>query len=218
MAQLKFDHLMWGAASLEQGMAVAESLFGVAAVPGGAHSGLGTCNALLSLGESEYLEIIAPDSAQNSDRAFVAGLKALPEPALITWAVASDHLVDVAQLAQAAGLQTRGPVATERTTPSGALLAWELLYLVGHTHAGLMPFVIDWQHTPHPAQTNPLAGRFQRLRLGSPDAAALSECFAGLGLDVKVTPESQPSMRVDIETSAGTVTLRSSGQSLALLG
>ena len=218
MAQLKFDHLMWGAASLEQGMAVAESLFGIAAKPGGAHSGLGTCNALLSLGESEYLEIIAPDPAQHSESVFVAGLKALSEPALITWAVASDDLAAVARLAQAGGLTTRGPVATERTSPAGELLAWELLYLVHHGHAGLIPFVIDWQRTPHPALTNPLAGRLQTLQLGSPDAPALAELFAVLGLDGEVVSAAQPSMRVDIETLTGTVTLRSNDRSVALLG
>jgi hypothetical protein len=218
MSGLKFDHLMWGAASLEQGMAVAERLFAVAAAPGGAHSGLGTCNALLSLGDSAYLEIIAPDPQQASERAFVAGLKKLPEPALITWAVASNDLAGAARRAQAAGLQTRGPVATQRQTPSGDRLAWELLYLVRHDHAGLMPFAIDWQRSPHPALNNPLAGQFQRLELGSPDAVVLSALFAEFEIEVEVVQRAQPTMLVEIETPGGKVQLRSDRHSLALLG
>lgn len=218
MSGLKFDHLMWGAASLEQGMAAAERLFGVAAAPGGSHSGLGTCNALLSLGDGEYLEIIAPDPEQDSESRFVEGLKALPEPALITWAVASNDLPGVARQAQASGLQTRGPVATQRTAPGGELLAWELLYLVGHAYGGLMPFAIDWQRTPHPALTNPPAGRFQRLQLGSPHATALAALFADLQLAVDVVQQAEPSLLVEIEAASGTVTLRSSDRSLTLLG
>ena len=69
---------MWGAPTLEQGMAEAERLFGIAPAPGGVHPGLGTQNALLSLGERVYLEIIAPDPAQNLTGTFgerIAGLE-----------------------------------------------------------------------------------------------------------------------------------------------
>ena len=44
------DHLVLGVSSLAAGIAHVEGLNGVAPVPGGAHPGLGTHNALLSPG------------------------------------------------------------------------------------------------------------------------------------------------------------------------
>ena len=100
---IELDHLMWGAPTLEEGMAEAERLFGVSAAPGGVHPGGGTQNALLSLGDKYYLEIIAPDPDQQVDSGFVQNLKNFPEPALITFAVGSGELSALAQRAASEG-------------------------------------------------------------------------------------------------------------------
>ena len=79
------DHFVWGTSDLAEGCAYIEDLFGVAPKPGGTHPGLGTCNALLSLGADQYLEIMAPQDPPPESGG--ARLAALPEPGLVTWVI-----------------------------------------------------------------------------------------------------------------------------------
>ena len=58
------DHFMYAVPNLDDGIKWAEETFGVPPKFGGVHVGLGTQNALLSLG-STYLELIAPDPEQD---------------------------------------------------------------------------------------------------------------------------------------------------------
>lgn len=56
----QIDHIILGAPELESAMTAFEQQTGVRPLHGGLHPNLGTENALVSLGDDFYLEIIAP--------------------------------------------------------------------------------------------------------------------------------------------------------------
>src|SRR5262250_2082639 len=105
------DHIILGCNDLDRGVAFVERHTGVRAAFGGVHPGRGTRNALLSLGKRRYLEIMAPDPAQNvapgasvhgSGPSPVAQLRELKEPRIIAWAAHRDDLEQfAAQLREA---------------------------------------------------------------------------------------------------------------------
>jgi Glyoxalase-like domain len=84
------DHILLGSNDLEHGIAFVEQHTGVRAAFGGVHPGRGTQNALLSLGERRYFEIIAPDPKQNDIQPWAVHqlniIKELTTPRLIGWA------------------------------------------------------------------------------------------------------------------------------------
>ena len=208
---MKIDHFMYAVADLHEGMAWAEDLFGVAPIAGGSHEGLGTRNALLSLGDT-YLEIIAPDPAQSVESQMVEGMAELSAGGLVTWAAQGD-LVVTKGLLEEAGISSAGPVETRRRTADGGLLLWDLLFPQGGGYG--MPFFIDWRESPHPAATTPVGGKLVSFGISTPDTGALGAVLAGLGLGVEVS-EGVPEMRVVIEGANGAVELVSTEESRGL--
>ncbi|MEQ8857902.1 MAG: VOC family protein [Pseudomonadales bacterium] len=210
------DHLMWGAADLAEGVAEIGRLFDAEPVPGGAHPGRGTRNALLGLADGRYLEIIAPDPDQPQGGDFAAALADLAQPALITWALRSDDLPGIARQLAAAGVDTRGPVATRRTTPDGTELAWELLFPRGHEFGALMPFFIDWGDCVHPADGLRAAGTLEAITVESPHAAVLRRLLGNVDVPLVVREADEPALHATIVTAHGDVVLEASPTTVGL--
>src|SRR5581483_11826948 len=148
------DHLLIGVNDLNRGIDRVEQRTGVRALYGGVHPGAGTRNALLSLGAGHYLEIIAPDPAQqaaNDER----HLRELAAPRLITFAVTTKDIDSISARARKAGLDVSGPHDGSRLLPSGSSLRWRTLAIGNDMGAGAIqpvPFFIQWSPgSPHPS-------------------------------------------------------------------
>ncbi len=213
----QIDHLVWAVPDLDEGCAEIEHLFGAAPVRGGSHPGLGTCNALLSLGQGLYLEVMAPDAPPPGSVG--ERLAKLEAPGLATWVIRSGDLAALAAAANDAAVEAAplGPVPTKRLTPQGDELSWELLFLTKHKHGGLVPFAIDWQATQHPSTTSPIGGALEQFEIRSANADALNALLIGLGIAQKVQASDESALVAQFETPNGRVELQSTSQTLGVL-
>ncbi len=181
------DHILLGSNDLQHGIEFVEHHTGVRAAFGGVHPGRGTQNALLSLGERRYLEIIAPDPAQPGVKNPIASnLHSLTEPRLIGWAAHPGSLSAFADKLRAAGIKFEGPTPGSRKRPDGRLLQWQTLNLAD-TASGLLPFFIEWsQDSVHPSVDAPKGCALLNFAAESPEPEKLSATLKTLALDLPV--------------------------------
>lgn len=110
------DHILLGFRDLDEGISFVEENAGVRAAIGGVHPGRGTRNALLSLGERRYLEIIAPDPHQ-SGAPDTLGLYQLTQPRLVGWAAHPGDLDAFAKKLREAGVALKAPRPVRAPAP-----------------------------------------------------------------------------------------------------
>ena len=202
------DHFILGCNDLDRGIAFVEKNTGVRAEFGGVHPGRGTRNALLSLGERQYLEIMAPDPAQHI-KPQIPRILGLKEPRIVGWAA---HVRDVEKLAEhlrSVNLQFEGPRPGSRQRPDGKTLHWKSLTLK-NDRGGLLPFFIEWSaDSIHPSADAPKGCTLRRFEAASPETEDLLHVASLVGLDLRVHVANQPSLQAVIVGFNGQLSLTS---------
>jgi hypothetical protein len=184
-APAMLDHILLGCSDLDHGIEFVEKHTGVRAAFGGVHPGRGTRNALLSLGEKHYLEIIALDPQQSGVPDHY-GLQKLLEPRLVGWAAHPGDLNSFATRLRDADIAFDGPNPGSRKRPDGRLLQWKTLNLKDD-HAGLLPFFIEWSaDTVHPSVDAPAGGKIAHFAMSTPNAVELILVCTKLGLTANI--------------------------------
>jgi hypothetical protein len=202
------DHFILGCDDLDRGINFVEQRTGVRAAFGGVHPGRGTRNALLSLGARKYLEIMAPDPAQQATPQ-IPRLRELKEPRLVGWAAHPGDLEKLSAHLREARIPFEGPRAGSRQRPDGKVLHWKSLTLKDD-QGGLLPFFIEWSaDSIHPSADAPQGCRLARFGAVSPDTDALKKIADLLQLDMSVSPGAKPALRATIVGPKGELTLRS---------
>lgn len=202
------DHLVFATADLERGVREIARRFGVDPVPGGQHPVYGTRNALVALGETCYLEIIAPDpQVLERDEVRVFGIHELAQPRLITWAAHGTELEELTDLARREGVDLGTVSAGSRHRLDGTELTWTYTDPLAARNGGVLPFFIDWGDTEHPARSLPHECELIELTLHHPHAANVEQRLQVIGIDLPVRPAEEPHVAARIRTPNGTVDL-----------
>ena len=204
MMRCEFDHLVVTAPTLQAGADWVEHALGVAPGPGGAHPRMGTHNLLLRLGESQFLEVLAPDpAAPRPDRPRWFALDELgPDdaPRLAAWVARTDDIracpPEAFAVIGAVETMSRGAREWLITIPADGSLPM----------GGALPMLIEWQTPRTPAGAGlPDSGcALAGLGLRHPRAARLHEWLALAGFDDPVAiGTGTPGLWADIVTPSG---------------
>ena len=203
------DHILLGCNDLDRGIAFVEQHTGVRATFGGVHPGRGTQNALLSLGERRYLEIIAPDPKQPGVSSRGGDLRSLTDPRLVGWAAHPAAIGNTAKRLADAAIPHSGPTAGSRRKPDGTTLHWATIDLADD-RAGLLPFFIQWSpDSRHPSLDAPQGCRLTQFTVSVPDSDKLAAFFQSIDLDVAVEPAERPYLSAHITGPGGILRLSS---------
>lgn len=221
----RVDHLVVGAASLEQGVAWCETTLGVTPGPGGEHALMGTHNRVLRIATVNhpraYLEIIAvqPGRApQRSRRWFDLDDEAVRDalrregPRLLHFVASVAGIAPAVEALRHLGVDRGTPTAASRETPRG-LLEWQITVRDDGARlaAGTLPTLIEWGAV-HPAAGLPESGvTLQSLCAYTEDAPHLQRAYEAIGLQGVAVKTGAPRLCAVLETPRGRVTLDSKG-------
>jgi hypothetical protein len=190
------DHLVYACPDLDATVAEITRRTGVRPEGGGQHPGVGTHNALLSLGDRTYLEIIAPDPAQPGNvEPLPFGLDDLAVPALRAWAAAPSDLDAAVRQARAEGFDYGDIVTRHRRVPGNSELSWRMTTYPHDGGVAVLPFLIDWGDQRHPAQTAPSGLRLSELRILAPNAQQVRRQLWATSIDLPVDQADAPALR-----------------------
>lgn len=179
---LVFDHIAIVAKTLEQGFDYVRSELGIEMPSGGTHPLMGTHNMLLSLGEAEFLEIIAidPDAdAPNRPRWFDLD-RFNGSPQIGTWILGTSDLATMLHdLHKPAMEMTRGDLKWQISVREDGSLPLD----------GALPTLIQWPTgMAHPAGKMRKRGcALQSLNITHPDADQVCSFLDGIFSDPRVT-------------------------------
>ena len=180
-----FDHLVLATPDLEATAAWVAERTGIEASPGGPHVGKGTRNMLCSLSATSYLEIVGPDPEQPDPplpRPF--GIDDLAAAAMVAWAIAVPNMNAALQAARAAGYDPGVASPMQRQRPDGVLLHWTLTPVVSTA----VPFLIDWEDSPHPAASAAPGLEIVGLEARHPRPDQFAETLRALGVMMGILP------------------------------
>jgi hypothetical protein len=204
---LELDHVIVAVRDLDAAAARFEDDYGLTALPGGRHAGLGTGNRIVPLGGA-YVELMAVvDESESS-----------PLADWVTRTVsAGDRLgalcLRTGDAAKVAARLGTTPLEMGRTRPDGVTLSWKLAGLEDMLATPGTPFFIEWDVAPEdfpgrlPVKHRSGASGLAWVEIAG-DEAALRERLGDSEVDVRIV-SGEPGVRAaGVTTPTGELVIR----------
>jgi len=140
----KIDHIVYAVQNLDIVIEEFEAKLGVRPIFGGFHKSFGTKNALVSLGENCYLELLAADN-KNTEVAKPRwkGVDMLQKNQITRCALKSNQLSVDSSILKIENPEMGTIRRGSRNIENGALLQWDLIMPLPHPEVELLPFMVD---------------------------------------------------------------------------
>jgi hypothetical protein len=209
------DHIVFGAASLDEGSRWLEERLGVPLSPGGRHLTMGTHNRVLRIGDGIYLEVIAADPtlpAPSRPMWLSLGTQEMQarlayEPRLLTFVARVDAIEDIA---------ARLPLFGRVENLSRGAFSWQFAFPRDGSliEEGVLPYLIRW-NGGSPAEALPESGvTFEGLSLRHPEPERVAEVLAAAGFELAAAQKmlvraSAPGLTLTLNTPRGPIAFSS---------
>lgn len=203
------DHIVYVVPDVHAAVEDLAQRFGVRPALGGKHLGVGTHNALLSLSDTAYLEIIGPDPDQPrpaTPRPFDLDVNAGPR--LVTWLAKATNIERQIENARRLGYNAGVVTPMSRNLPDGTRIEWRLAIPPQPLGDWLVPILIEWRTDRHPAKTSPKGCALVELHGEHPQPETILSMLDALGVTLDIRHAATPALVATLDTPKGRLELR----------
>ena len=205
----RIDHIVYAVPNLEEAMQQFEQLTGIAPIFGGYHTTQGTKNALVNLGNSCYLELLAIDK----DNTAITpprwmGIDLTTTAQVTRWSLKTTDSNRDSKIVKEYDTSMGKIQGGQRKMTNGELLVWDMVMPLPAPRVELIPFMTDWQQsTTHPTLQLPPQCELVDLQLIHPMPSTVQPILDKLELKLEVVRGEKPTIRVGIQCAAGRITI-----------
>lgn len=198
------DHIVLATYNIDVGMQQFEQMTGVRPIFGGKHKSGYTQNAIVSLGDDLYIEILAPQDTEKAR----SGMKHFDKYQQITplgWAINTDNIQTTHNNLKSFGYKTGKVKTSSRAEPGKATVVWHSVKIKEEIQQ--KPMMIQWDDMAlHPAKSQEAVCSLESFGLANPESEDLKKLVSQLNIDgLNIKQADNTSISLSLSCPTGTV-------------